>query len=291
MANPPMEDREPELVALPLPHGARLAINVQIAFEAWESPPVTNGIVNWGEYSGRLYGPRTGIWRLVEALEDHGFRSCVHISGLLVQRWPRIIEKLAKNGHEIVGHGWAQDQAMHAMNQEQDRDAVRRTSEIVGQVTGERPVGWSSHASRRGEFTVQSLIEEGYLYTRDFRDADLPYVVAESQGRRLLAMPRTDDINDLPIFKMNGLAPSVFVDYFRRSFDQLYAESERHGPQVMTCVTHAYIMGRAWGTSALIDCLKHVRAHDKVWICTGRQVAEHYLKHLPSAIQPGHTSP
>ena len=276
----PLEDREPSIRAVALPGGARIAVNVQIAFEAWAEARSRDGSMNWGEYSGRLYGPRTGMARLTQTLEDHGFRASVHTSGLVAQRWPHLIEQAAANGHEIVGHGWAQDQPMWAMDEAQDREAVRMTSEVIEAVTGRRPVGWSSQASRRGDYTVSSLLAEGYLYTRDFRDADLPYVAASQGEKRLLAMPRTDDINDLPIFALRGLAPTTFVDYFKRSFDQLYAEGEGT-PQVMTCVTHAYIAGKPWGASALAECLKHVRAHDRVWISTGREVAEHYLRHLP----------
>ena len=49
----------------------------------------------------------------------------------------------------------------------------------------------------------------------------------------------------------------------------------------MTCVTHAYVSGKPWGAGAVAECLKYVKSHDKVWIATGREVAEHYLKHLP----------
>jgi hypothetical protein len=33
---------------------------------------------------------------------------------------------------------------------------------------------------------------------------------------------------------------------------------------------------------AIGECLKYVKSHDKVWMATGREVAEHYLAHLPS---------
>ncbi|MFI5269880.1 MAG: polysaccharide deacetylase family protein, partial [Chloroflexota bacterium] len=164
----PVNGDEPVIRAIPLPNGARMAFTIQVALETWaESDPP-----DWTVRSSHLYGPRTGMARLTETIEEYGFRSCVHISGLLAKRWPELVAGLHRNGHEIVGHGWAQDQAMAEMDEATDLGVVRRCAEIVERLTGVRPVGWSSHGSRRGNYTVLSLLKDGYFYTRDFRDAD-----------------------------------------------------------------------------------------------------------------------
>jgi allantoinase len=150
-------------------------------------------------------------------------------------------------------------------------------AEVIAEVTGQRPAGWSSHGSRRGDYTVLSLLKEGYIYTRDFRDADLPYVAAASHAT-------TDEINDLPISLRHGLPPSVYVEFFKSAFNRLYAEGEQ-SPACMTCVTHAYISGKPWGAAAVAECLQYVKSHKDVWIATGREVAEHHLAQLP-ALEP-----
>ncbi|HVA25452.1 MAG TPA: polysaccharide deacetylase family protein [Chloroflexota bacterium] len=278
----PVNGDEPDIRAVALPNGARMAFTIQVAIEAWaeNDPP------DWTAISSHLYGPRTGMARLTETIEEQGVRSCVHISALLAERWPDLVAGLHRNGHEIVGHGYAQDQPMAAMDEATDLAVVRKCAEVIDQVTGQRPAGWSSHGSRRGAYTILSLLKEGYTYTRDFRDSDLPYVAAQLGERRLLAMPRTDEINDLPISNRHGLPPSVYVELFKRSFDQLYAEGGK-APTCMTCVTHAYVSGKPWGASAVAECLKYVRSHEKVWIATGREVAEHYLAQLPSLSRVG----
>jgi len=268
---------EPRIQAVPLPGGARLAFTIQVALEAWAGGDPLDLTVE----SAHLYGPRTGMARLADTIDEQGVRSCVHISGLLAERWPELVAGLHRNGHEIVGHGYAQDQPMADMDEATDLAVVRRCADVIHEVTGVRPVGWSSHGSRRGDYTVLSLLKEGYLYTRDFRDADLPYIAAQLGDRRLLAMPRTDEINDLPISNRHGLPPSVYVELFKRAFDQLYAEGAK-APTCMTCVTHAYVSGKPWGVSAIAECLKYVKSHDKVWLATGREVAEHYLNNLPA---------
>jgi allantoinase len=295
----PVNGEEPTLRSVALPNGAYVALTVQLTLEAWldasrsrgrnmPEAAVRLGVPDYATMSAQLYGPRVGARRLQATIEEYGMRACVHLSGVVVERWPELIADLARNGHEIVGHGWSQDEAMVGMDEAADLEAVRRCSEIVESVTGQRPVGWSSHGSRRGRYTVLSLLKEGYTYTRDFRDADVPYVVAQLGDRRLLAMVRTDEINDLPISRIGP--PSMFVEYFKRNFDQLYAEGERGDPKVMTCVTHATVFGRPWGASALAECLKYVRGFDHVWLTTGREIADHYLQQLPVLSAPASAS-
>ncbi len=249
----PVNGGEPDIRAIPLPNDARVAFTIQVALEAWQggSPP------DYALQSAQLYGPRTGMRRLAETIEDQGFRSCVHISGLVAERWPELIGGLAANGHEMVGHGWAQDEPMAAMDEATDLDVVARCASVIERVAGRRPAGWSSHGSRRGEYTVLSLLKEGYTYTRDFRESEVPYVVAQLGDRRLLSMPRTDEVNDLGMLHRQRLPPSAFVEYFKRAFDQLYAEGEKE-PKVMTCVVHAYVTGKPWGASAFAECLPSI---------------------------------
>ncbi len=273
----PVAGADPIVRPISLPNGARMAFTLQVALEAWADkmqPP------DWTTISLHLYGARTGIHRLMDTIDEHGVPGCIHISGLVAERWPELIAGLHKNGHEIVGHGWFQDEAMASMDEAKDLDVVRRCAEVIQQVTGVRPAGWSSHGSRRGDYTVLSLLKEGYFYTRDFRDADLPYVAAQLNDRRLLAMPRTDEINDLPITNRHGLPPSVYIEFFKRSFDQLYAEGAK-APTCFTHVTHAYVSGKPWGAAAVAECLKYAKSHDGVWFATGREIAQHYLDNLP----------
>jgi peptidoglycan/xylan/chitin deacetylase (PgdA/CDA1 family) len=223
----------------------------------------------------------------MRTIDERGERACIHLSALVAERWPELVAGIARNGHEMVGHGYRQDERMGTMDEQKDLEVVRRCAEIIESVAGERPVGWSSHGSRRGNYTVLSLLKEGYIYTRDFRDADIPYVVAQLGDRRLLAMTRTDEINDMFTVNSHGNAPGVYIEFFKRAFDQLYAEGATE-PKVMTCVAHPTVFGRPWGASVLAECLDYVKGFDKVWHATGREVAEHYLNNLP-AVEPSMT--
>jgi peptidoglycan/xylan/chitin deacetylase (PgdA/CDA1 family) len=286
----PVAGAEPTIRPIPLPNGARMAFTIQVALEAWSGATISGPRLpvgpegrpdlDWATISTQLYGPRTGAARLMRVIDERGMRACIHLSALVAERWPDLVAGIASTGHEVVGHGYRQDERMDGLGEQRDLEVVRRCAEIIEDVTGQRPVGWSSHGSRRGPYTVLNLLKEGYIYTRDFRDSDTPYVAAQLADRRLLAMTRTDEINDMFLVTHHGGAPSVYVEYFKRAFDQLYAEGATE-PKVMTCVAHATIFGRPWGASALAECLDYVRQFEGVWQATGREVAEYYLAQLP----------
>lgn len=290
----PVTGEEPVLNELPLPGGARIAVTIQLAVEAWSGTAVSGstlgseltgeairrGTPDWATISAQEYGIRTGIWRILDVLERHEVVASCSISGLVAERWPALVRVLAEKGHEIVGHGYSQDRVMSGMAEEEDYDTVARSTEILEKTSGQRPVGWSSHGSRRGDFTVLSLLKLGYLYSNDFRDADAPYVAASLWDRQLVAMPRTDEINDIFVVRRHGAPPSAYVEFFRRAFDQLYEEGQRH-PKVLSCVVHGTLFGRPWGVSALGECLDYAMQFPGVRVCTRREIAKVYADASP----------
>lgn len=280
-----------------LPQGARIAVTIQVALEAWQGTNVTGntigeplghkavalGVPDWATVSAQEYGGRTGMWRLLDTLGELDVPASVSTSTLVAERWPAVAKAVVDAGHEIVGHGYSQDASMSDMDAEEDWRVVSGAVTTFEEVTGSRPYGWSSHGSRRGGWTVDSLLRAGYLYTNDFRDADAPYVVAEEGDRRLVAMPRTDEINDMFLVKRSGNPPSVYVEYFKRAFDQLYREGATH-PKVLSCVGHATLLGRPWGASVLAECVEYARGFSDVLFATRVKIARHYLQAVPGPV-------
>ena len=293
----PVVGEEPRFKSIPFPEGKTMALTVQLAFEAWSDnvasgsvlgtglsqAAVAKGIPDFATISWQEYGGRTGMWRILEVLDRYGVKASCSTSALAALKWPELASTIAREGHEIVGHGYSQDQVMVEMDQEQDLEVVTRSTEILESASGQRPVGWSSHGSRRGIYTVLSLLKNGYLYTNDFRDADIPYIVAELDGEKLISLPRTDEINDMFLMRNHGASPSAYVDYFKRGLDQLRFEGQ-NSPKVLTCVAHGVLIGRPWGGSALAECLDYAKNCGDVWICTRRELAQYSIDKLSAKV-------
>src|SRR5207245_9024748 len=103
-----------------------------------------------------------------------------------------------------------------------------------------------------------------FLYSMDFADDDIPYVV-ERQGGRLVAIPYQYDLNDMGLYAYSRQPPSVYFEFFRRKFDYLYAEGMAGDPKMLNATVHAQLFGRAFGASVLEECIRYAQRFSGVW--------------------------
>jgi peptidoglycan/xylan/chitin deacetylase (PgdA/CDA1 family) len=64
------------------------------------------------------------------------------------------------------------------------------------------------------------------------------------------------------------------------AFDLLYEEGAAH-PKLMAINLHDRLIGRPAKAVGLIKFLEHAKKHERVWFCTGREVAEHWHRLHP----------
>ena len=281
--------------SVPWPDGARVAVNIHLVLEAWGVPAEAGGGLtpafprelleagqrDWAGDSWRSYGGQTGFYRLMDVLDEYGVKGSASISGLAADTWPDVVGEFVAHGHEASGHAYDQNSRMFRMTPDEERADIRRCVEALTRATGVRPIGWGSPGGQRSDNTPQLLLEEGFVWQQDYRDADVPYVALEQDGRRLVAMPNTFEINDVMLLGRNGNPPSAYVEMFCRSFDRLYKEGAR-APKLLTAILHSTHFGRPFGGWALEECLRYVRQFPDVWIVRRRDVAEWFLEHVPA---------
>jgi peptidoglycan/xylan/chitin deacetylase (PgdA/CDA1 family) len=110
---------------------------------------------------------------------------------------------------------------------------------------------------------------------------ELPYW-RQVLGAPYLVVPYSFETNDNRFDQNNGFSTGDdFARYMIDCFDVLYEEGATR-PKMMSLAIHDRLIGRPGRVTGLIRFLEHVRAHDKVWIATGRDIAEHWRRvHLP----------
>ena len=55
----------------------------------------------------------------------------------------------------------------------------------------------------------------------------------------------------------------------------------------MSVALHDRLIARPGRVAGLIKLIEHARRHDRVWFCTGRDIAEHwYREHPPADHEP-----
>jgi len=225
------------------------------------------------------YGSRVGAWRVLRILRDFDIRGCLLASGMAVERNPDLARAAVADGHEIVGHGyrWIDHSRM---SEAEERAYIAKSVETLERVTGQRPIGWLS--GRAGGVNTRRLLVEhgGFRYDRDCLNDELPYWT-QVDGRQHLRVPYSFETNDLR-FGIGGdwVNGEDFFIYMRDAFDLLYAEGATQ-PKMMTVSLHDRIIGRPARAAGLVRFLEHVRRHDRVWIATGAEIAEHWTNHFP----------
>jgi allantoinase len=225
------------------------------------------------------YGSRAGVWRILELFQDRGLPLTAFAVGRALELTPEIGHALATAGHEVAGHGyrWLD---YRDIPEDEEREHIRRTVEIIERLCGRRPVGW--YTGRVSHSTRRLLREEGgLLYDSDAYNDDLPYWLAGSPPH--LVIPYTLINNDARYLLPNGFAcGDDFFRLLKDAFDQLWQEGERR-PKMMSVGLHGRISGHPARAMALARFLDYVQNHEGVWICRREDIARHWASEHPDA--------
>lgn len=268
------------------PEGRRVAVVLNIAYEGWsdgKTPglgpmgnPLAAGVFDTNALSWGSYGATRGIQRLLRILDKVNVRASIMVSGIFAERTPDVLKSMASAGHDIVAHAYAQDIIPASLSPEQCRADIMKTTDALTSASGVRPKGWISPRGTPGRDTSLFLMEAGYTWQGDAFDDDRPYVQAFDTGR-LVAIPLTMEVNDLPHAMRYGRSARQFLE----NFDDLLAHAMAGEEALMIDVTaHAHVYGRPAGAWAYEVIAQKVTGNEDIWVPTRSDIAAHVLKTL-----------
>jgi peptidoglycan/xylan/chitin deacetylase (PgdA/CDA1 family) len=264
------------------PGGRHVAVVLNVAYEGWsdgKAPgigpmgnPLPAGAFDTNALSWGTYGATRGIERLIRALERAGRRASVMVSGVFGERTPATVRAIAEAGHEIVAHCYAQDIIPAQLTSEQVRADIEKTTSALEAASGQRPRGWISPRGTPSAESARLLLEAGYAWQGDVFDDDRPYLQVFEEGR-IVAIPLTMEINDLPHAMRFGRSPGQYVELFDEALGRMLDDD---GEAVMIDVTaHAHVYGRPAGAWAFEAIAAKVGSRDDVWLATKGEIAAH----------------
>ena len=229
------------------------------------------------------YGSRAGFWRLWSTFNARRIPVTVFGVATALIRNPEVVAAMREANWEIASHGlkWID---YKDVTEKEERSHMAEAIRIHREATGERPFGW--YTGRSSVNTLRAVLDDGgFRYSSDSYSDDLPYWVKGPKGSHLI-IPYTLDVNDMRFINSQGFATSDdFFTYMRDAFDVLYAEGET-APKMMSVGLHCRLAGRPGRTIALSRFLDYVAKHDRVWIATRLDIAEHWYREH-SALEKG----
>lgn len=278
------------------PNGARLAVNFVVNYEEGAERNVPDGDlaretlvearyeVPTGERelfteSTFEFGARTGIWRLLRALDDHGVTPTVFASALALERNVPVAQAFLERGCDLVGHGyrWIPHTGM---TEEEERRNITDCLASLERLTGRPVMGWFTRPPNTVR-TRSLLAEAGVVYDSGSVSDDLPYY-DQVDGRPFLVVPYSLDVNDTRFYKGEFFTADDFARYVLDCFQVLLAEGARH-PRMMSVGLHPRIIGRPARLAGLLRVLEVIAGRDDVWIAGRDEIARFWLETFPAA--------
>jgi peptidoglycan-N-acetylglucosamine deacetylase len=223
----------------------------------------------WGEY-GVL-----GVQRILAILRRHGVSATFFVPAVTALLHPAEVRTLVDEGHEVAMHGWIHEVATQ-LPQEQERDLMRRSADVLERITGSRPAGMRAPSFEISRDTLPIAEAMGLEYDSSLMARDDPHeLLLDGQKLRLTEVPVAwvrDDGAYLWTERFQPLRPytppaDVF-DIFRRELDAAHTEAG-----LFQLVMHPHVIGYRSRIWILEDLVRHAKALGNVWFATHRDVA------------------
>jgi len=278
-----------------LPRGARLALSLVVNVEEGSEMTIVDGdrgpeavdelgiamrksIRNHGNESNYQYGIKAGAPRIMRLLQDRDMRATFTAAALALERAPGLAHAIADGGHETCSHGWRWIHQFQ-MDEETERDFIRKAVASIEKTTGTRPYGWLSRYLLTDN-TRRLLVEEGFTYHMDDYSDDIPFW-DKDHDKPIVILPYTLDSNDMKMWTAPSLTPADWLEYAIDSFEWLYREGAESA-RMMSLGIHLRIIGRPGRIGYFEKFLDHVAAKPDVWIATRQEIAEHWAAQNPA---------
>ncbi|HUA54765.1 MAG TPA: polysaccharide deacetylase family protein [Candidatus Sulfotelmatobacter sp.] len=265
------------------PADRSLAVSVNVMLEGWTDDsapgigpmgnPLKPGYPDLQARSWAEYGPKTGMWRLLDLLADRRVTATVYVSGIVAERHPDLMRRIASDGHAIGGHAYGQNIVPVYQEREEEARDIARCVALIDGATGARPRGWISPRVTPSPHTAELLVRAGFTWHCDYADRDLPYLHDTPAGR-IVAIPFTMEVNDMPLYIRYGNAPDVFTGVLRRLLDG-WAQPH-NAPACLDVTVHAHVFGRPFGAIEFGAALDLVRAQPQAWLTSHAALAALY---------------
>ncbi len=284
------------------PGGARLAMSFVINVEEGSEMSTARGdkgpepvdelgvalkipIRNYGNESNYQYGVNAGAARVFGAFQRAGIRTTVTAAAQSLEAAPQLARMIVDGGHETCSHGWRWVHQF-SMDEDRERDFIRKAIDRIEGMTGARPMGWLSRYLHT-ERTRALLAEMGFAYHMDDYSDDTPRwdVVDTPDGPRpIVIVPYALDTNDMKFWLAPGYTPGQWLDYAVETFDRLHGEGADGAPRLMSLGLHLRIIGRPGRIGALERFIAHVQSKPDAWCATRLEIAQAFAGAVPAPV-------
>lgn len=236
-------------------------------------------------FAWRDYGNRVGAWYLLDAFDALGLPLAALANSSMYDYAPDLMAAVRARGDEIVGHGRTNAERQGHLDESAERALIGEATARLTEVEGRPPGGWLGPWISHSHRTPDLLAEAGYRYLLDWCMDDQPVWFRCRGGKRILAVPYPQEVNDIPAIVARKMGGEAFADMIVDQFDEMLELSQTR-PLVMGVALHAYLVGQPHRLRHLKRALRHIAARrETIWLTTPGAIARH-CESLPAGTVP-----
>lgn len=220
----------------------------------------------------RLYGPQTGVWKVLDLLERHAIPGTFYMPAYTARMHPDVVRAIREAGHPMGLHGYLH-QSLDTMSPEAEEEDLQRSQTILSDMLGYRPTLYRAPSWELNRGTPELLVRHGVRSDSSLMDAETPYILDTPAGG-LVEIPihwLLDDAEHWGHTRANrdkAIAdPDTVFRLWQTEFDGYY---ESGGCYVLTL--HPFISGRFSHMSVLERLVRHIAGRPGVWWATLEEV-------------------
>lgn len=272
------------------PGGARCCVKIVVNLSLASGPAGVRPM-DLGS-SDAYFTMNEGLDGLLACLARHDFKATFAVPATVAQAYAQKICKILTAGHEVAAHGLSHEDVSR-LGRAEERARLRRTGELLADLTGVRPAGWFALPRRGDAFavgtisdsTMDLLIDEGYTYMGNSPADDIPHywVVDFASRKSILALPYYYHFDD-QFFMMYPSRGSGLEnpDFLERNWRHEFAAQHERG-RFFEMTIHPKNSGWLHRQRMLDRFLASVRSSGDVWNPTSQACADYWLRSYPAA--------
>lgn len=262
------------LVPASWPNGGRVA--VAISFDSdHETSHLRSGDTHPGRLSQGEYGSRVGARRVLDLLEQRSVPASFFVPAVSALLHPEEVRSYAAAGHEVALHGWIHEWNT-ALPPGVELDLLRRSSQVLEELTGRTPVGIRTPSWEFSGETLDAIRELGLGYDSSLMADDEPYEIeADGEATGIVEVPVEWVRDDAPYLTMDRRAAVRPVpaprDLLQPWVDEFDAAYQTGGLFQLTM--HPHVIGHRSRLVVLEELLAHIQTRPEVWFATHEELA------------------
>lgn len=277
-----------------------------------------DAVSGWlGSYGGQdspndiqrgIFAGEVGIPRLLTMLGRKELPATWFVPGHSAETFPEQVKMIVDAGHEIGAHGYSHENPVD-MSEQQERDVMEKSLEVLANLTGGQPRGYTAPWWEMSARTADLLLEFGFDYDHSQSHSDfVPYYARTGEQWTkidydkpasewmtplefgptvsLVEIPANWYVDDLPpmMFIKNSpnshgfVSPRDIEQLWRDQFDWVYRELDY---AIFPITVHPDVAGRPQVLLMLERLIDYMAGHDGVRFVDFQTMAADFRERFP----------